>query len=153
MYLVFMKTYVHLMMVLGCLAGQVISAFGSPILAFSDNQNKSSLLIKGCCCSKSLTSCCSDGCCCSSNIAHEIFKPEDVPFSSEEFSFAWINPVSSNRCKGLQIIHDLGTDQTVETPAPSFVSLRTLFLLPAFCELSSGIYSEIKTPPPKAIIS
>lgn len=148
-----MKIHVHLIMVLGCLAGQVISAFGSPILAFSNNQNDSSLLIKGCCCSKSSNSCCSDGCCCSSNIAPEIFKTEDVPQSSEEFSFAWINPVSSNRCKGLQIIHDLGTDQTVETPAPTFFSVRTLFLLPAFCELSLRMYSEIKTPPPKAIIS
>ncbi|MEY4396091.1 MAG: hypothetical protein RL595_3340 [Planctomycetota bacterium] len=148
-----MSIYFRILMVTGCLAGQVISAFGSPILAFSDNQNNSSLLIMGCCCSKSSNACCSDGCCCSSNIAPEIFKTDDVPLSSEEFSFAWINPVSSNRCKGLQIIHDLGTDQTVETPAPSFFGVRTLFMLPGFCELSSRIYSEIKTPPPKAIIS
>lgn len=145
-----MKSLFRLILVVNCVLGQMLSAFGSPVIAYVQSANNALSSQKACCCSKAGNSCCSTGCCCSPT-SEPIVNDSTSEFQilKEGIHFTWVNPVSSNRCKGTQLINDLGTDLFSESSASLVLFQSTRSSVPSFSEVAVQAYSEIKSPPPK----
>lgn len=113
-----MTQALRLLLLLACLTGQLLSAFGSPLILSAPIPGGQKYPVQGCCCSANAGGCCQNGCSCSTDKQQEsvatdsnpdVMNPETIPTE-----VAWMNPVSANRCKGTQLIHQLGTDLFIQ---------------------------------------
>ena len=145
-----MQSLFRLILVASSILGQMLSAFGSPVLAFVHSENNTLSFQKGCCCSKVGNSCCYTGCCCTpASETREDDSTSEFEILKEGIHFTWVNPVSSNRCKGTQLINDLGTDLFAESSASLVLFQSSHSSVPSFSEVAVQAYLEIKSPPPK----
>jgi hypothetical protein len=111
-----MFKYLSQLLILGCLLGQVVNVFGLP-LAFTSNPDAMvSLQFKGCCTSKAKISCCSNDCkCCFSNeLPLDDFALVQEKPMGHGIQVLWLNPVSSNKCKGTNLISQFGVDMAIQ---------------------------------------
>jgi len=104
------------LLIISFLFGQVANVFGLP-LAFTSNQvSLVSLQFKGCCALGAKSSCCANNClCCSSSD----LPSDDLQLAQENSTgrgvqVLWLNPVSSNKCKGTNLISQFGIEMVVQ---------------------------------------
>lgn len=112
-----MPKYLSQLLILGCLLGQAVNSFGLS-LAFSPNQTSVvSLQFKGCCTpSEPLSSCCINDCkCCSSNDlpSDDLALVQENP-RRQGVQILWVNPVSTNKCKGTNLISQFGIEMAFQ---------------------------------------
>ena len=111
-----MLKYLSQLLILGCLLGQVVNVFGLP-LAFTSNQDSMvSLQFNGCCTTKPEISCCGNDCkCCFSNdLPSDDFALLQENHVGQGVQILWLNPVSSNKCKGTKLISQFGVDMAIQ---------------------------------------
>ena len=111
-----MLKYLSQLLILGCLLGQVVNVFGLP-LAFTLNPDSLvSLQFKVCCTTKAEISCCGNDCkCCFSNdLPSDDFALLQENPVGQGIQVLWLNPVSTNKCKGTNLISQFGVDMAIQ---------------------------------------
>jgi len=111
-----MLNYLSQLLILSCLLGQVVNVFGLP-LAFTSNQDSMvSLQFKSCCTSKAKISCCGNDCkCCFSNdLPSDDFALVQGNPVGQGIQVLWLNPISTNKCKGNSLISQFGVDMAIQ---------------------------------------
>ena len=111
-----MLKYLSQLLILGCLLGQVFNVFGLP-LAFTLNPDSLvSLQFKVCCTTKAEISCCGNDCkCCFSNdLPSDDFALLQENPVGQGIQVLWLNPVSTNKCKGTNLISQFGVDMAIQ---------------------------------------
>lgn len=112
-----MLKYLSQLLLTFCLLGQVVNVFGLP-LALSPIQTSSvSVQFKGCCVTSGVkSSCCSYDClCCSSNeLQSDDLQLVQENSAGQGIQVLWLNPVSTNKCKGTNLISQFGVDMAIQ---------------------------------------
>lgn len=111
-----MFKYLSQLLILCCLLGQVVNVFGLPLAFTSNPDSLVSLQFKGCCTSKAKISCCGNDCkCCSSNdLPSDDFALVQETAVGQGIQVLWLNPVSTNKCKGTNLISQFGVDMAIQ---------------------------------------
>jgi hypothetical protein len=111
-----MFKYLSQLLILCCLLGQVVNVFGLPLAVTSNQDSMVSLQFKGCCTSNAIISCCGNDCkCCFSNdLPSDDFSLMQESTERQGIQVLWLNPVSTNKCKGTNVISQFGVDMAIE---------------------------------------
>lgn len=111
-----MFKYLSQLLILCCLLGQVVNVFGFPLAFTSNPDSVVSLQFKGCCTTKAKISCCGNDCkCCSSNdLPSDDFALVQKTAVGQGVQILWLNPVSTNKCKGTNLISQFGVDMAIQ---------------------------------------
>ncbi len=113
----FMLNYLSQLLILCCLLGQILNVFGLP-LAFEFSQTSSiSVQFKGCCATSGATSsCCINDCKCSSSseLPSDDFALVQEKPMGQGIQVLWLNPVSTNKCKGTNLISQFGVEMAIQ---------------------------------------
>ncbi|MBY0326232.1 MAG: hypothetical protein K2Q30_04880 [Gemmataceae bacterium] len=111
-----MFKYLSQLLILCSLLGQVVNVFGLPLAFTSNPDSVVSLQFKGCCTSKAKISCCGNDCiCCFSNeLPSDDFALVQENPVGQGIQVLWLNPVSTNKCKGNNLISQFGVDMAVQ---------------------------------------
>lgn len=111
-----MFKYLSQFLILCCLLGQVVNVFGLPLAVTSNQDSMVSLQFKGCCTSNAIISCCGNDCkCCFSNdLPSDDFSLMQESTERQGIQVLWLNPVSTNKCKGTNVISQFGVDMAIE---------------------------------------
>jgi hypothetical protein len=111
-----MFKYLSQLLILCFLLGQVVNVFGLPLAFTSNPDSMVSLQFKGCCTSNAKISCCSNDCkCCFSNeLPSDDFALLQENHVGQGIQVLWLNPVSSNKCKGTNLISQFGVDMAIQ---------------------------------------
>ncbi len=145
-----MFKYLSQLLILCSLLGQFVNVFGLP-LAFTSNQDAMvSLQFKGCCTSKAKISCCGNDCiCCFSNeLPSDYFALVQEKPVGQGIQVLWLNPVSTNKCKGTNLISQFGVEMAVqEMESMKLVLVCGSNLSTDVSSLSCGVkFSNFKPP-------
>ena len=111
-----MLKYLSQLLILGCLLGQVVNLFGLPLAVTSNQDSMVSLQFNGCCTTKAEISCCGNDCkCCFSNeLPSDDFALLQENHVGQGVQILWLNPVSTNKCKGTNLISQFGVDMAIQ---------------------------------------
>jgi len=111
-----MFKYLSQLLILCSLLGQVVNVFGLPLAFTSNPDSVVSLQFKGCCTSKAKISCCGNDCiCCFSNeLPSDDFALVQETAVGQGIQVLWLNPVSTNKCKGNNLISQFGVDMAIQ---------------------------------------
>ena len=111
-----MLKYLSQLLILGCLLGQVVNLFGLPLAVTSNQDSMVSLQFNGCCTTKAEISCCGNDCkCCFSNeLPSDDFALVQETAVGQGIQVLWLNPVSTNKCKGTNLISQFGVDMAIQ---------------------------------------
>ena len=111
-----MLKYLSQLLILGCLLGQVVNLFGLPLAVTSNQDSMVSLQFNGCCTSNAIISCCGNDCkCCFSNeLPSDDFALLQENHVGQGVQILWLNPVSTNKCKGTNLISQFGVDMAIQ---------------------------------------
>ena len=111
-----MFKYLSQLLILCSLLGQVVNVFGLPLAFTSNPDSVVSLQFKGCCTSKAKISCCGNDCiCCFSNeLPSDDFALVQENPVGQGIQVLWLNPVSTNKCKGTNLISQFGVDMAIQ---------------------------------------
>ena len=111
-----MLKYLSQLLILGCLLGQVVNLFGLPLAVTSNQDSMVSLQFNGCCTTKAEISCCGNDCkCCFSNeLPSDDFALVQEKPVGQGIQVLWLNPVSTNKCKGTNLISQFGVDMAIQ---------------------------------------
>ncbi len=145
-----MLKYLSQLLILGCLLGQVVNLFGLPLAVTSNQDSMVSLQFNGCCTSNAIISCCGNDCkCCFSNeLPSDDFALLQENHVGQGVQILWLNPVSTNKCKGTNLISQFGVDMAIEEMAALELVLTSDSNQPTdSSSLSCGIkFSNFKPP-------
>jgi hypothetical protein len=145
-----MFKYLSQLLILCCLLGQVVNVFGLPLAVTSNQDSMVSLQFKGCCTSNAIISCCGNDCkCCFSNeLPSDYFALVQETAVGQGIQVLWLNPVSTNKCKGTNLISQFGVDMAIEEMAALELVLTSDSNQPTdSSSLSCGIkFSNFKPP-------
>ena len=110
-----MFKYLSQLLILCSLLGQVVNVFGLPLAFTSNPDSVASLQFKGCCTSKAKISFCGNDCkCCFSNeLPSDDFALVQETAVGQGIQVLWLNPVSTNKCKGNNLISQFGVDMAI----------------------------------------
>ena len=112
-----MLNYLSQILILCCLLGQVVNVFGLPLAFTSTQDSVVSLQFKGCCTSSGAkSSCCANDCkCCFSNefLSNDLALLQENP-TVKGVQVLWLNPVSTNKCKGTNLISQFGVEMAIQ---------------------------------------
>ena len=111
-----MFKYLPQLLILCCFLGQVVNVFGLPLAFTSNPDSLVSLQFKGCCTSNAKICCCGNDCkCCSSNdLPSDDFALVQEKPVGQDIQVLWLNPVSTNKCKGTNLISQFGVDMAIQ---------------------------------------
>ncbi len=111
-----MFKYLSQLLILCSLLGQVVNVFVLPLAFTSNPDSVVSLQFKGCCTSKAKISCCGNDCiCCFSNeLPSDDFALVQENPVGQGIQVLWLNPVSTNKCKGNNLISQFGVDMAIQ---------------------------------------
>ena len=111
-----MFKYLSQLLILCSLLGQVVNVFGLPLAFTSNPDSVASLQFKGCCTSKAKISFCGNDCkCCFSNeLPSDDFALVQETAVGQGIQVLWLNPVSTNKCKGTNLISQFGVDMAIQ---------------------------------------
>lgn len=111
-----MFKYLSQLLILCCLLGQVVNLFGLPLAVTSNQDSMVSLQFNGCCTTKAEISCCGNDCkCCFSNeLPSDDFALLQEKPVGQGVQVLWLNPVSTNKCKGTNLISQFGVDMAIQ---------------------------------------
>ena len=111
-----MFKYLSQLLILCYLLGQVVNVFGLPLAVTSNQDSMVSFQFKGCCTSKAIISCCGNDCkCCFSNeLPSDYFALVQENPEEQGIQVLWLNPVSTNKCKGTNLISQFGVDMAIQ---------------------------------------
>ena len=111
-----MLKYLSQLLILGCLLGQVVNVFGLPLAFTSNPDSLVSLQFKVSCTTKAEISCCGNDCkCCFSNdLPSDDFALLQENPVGQGIQVLWLNPVSTNKCKGTNLISQFGVDMAIQ---------------------------------------
>jgi hypothetical protein len=146
-----MFKYLSQLLILCSLLGQVVNVFGLP-LAFEFSQTSSiSVQFKGCCATSGATSsCCINDCKCSSSseLPSDDFALVQEKPMGQGIQVLWLNPVSTNKCKGTNLISQFGVEMAVqEMESMKLVLVCGSNLSTDVSSLSCGVkFSNFKPP-------
>ena len=145
-----MFKYLSQLLILGCLLGQVVNVFGLPLAFTSNPDSIVSLQFKGCCTTKAKISCCGNDCkCCFSNeLPSDDFALLQEKPVGQGIQVLWLNPVSTNKCKGTNLISQFGVEMAVqEMESMKLVLVCGSNLSTDVSSLSCGVkFSNFKPP-------
>jgi len=93
-----------------------VNVFGLPLAFTSNPDSMVSLQFKGCCTSNAKICCCGNDCkCCSSNdLPSDDFALVQEKPVGQDIQVLWLNPVSTNKCKGNNLISQFGVDMAIQ---------------------------------------
>jgi hypothetical protein len=93
-----------------------VNVFGLPLAVTSNQDSMVSLQFKGCCTSNAIISCCGNDCkCCFSNeLPSDYFALAQENPEEQGIQVLWLNPVSTNKCKGTNLISQFGVDMAIQ---------------------------------------
>lgn len=145
-----MLNYLSQLLILCCLLGQVVNVFGLPLAFTSKSDAMVSLQFKGCCTSNAKISCCGNDCnCCSSNElpSDDIALVQEKPVG-QGIQVLWLNPVSTNKCKGNNLISQFGVEMAFQNRDSIELVLASDSILPTdVSSLCCGVnLSKFKPP-------
>jgi hypothetical protein len=106
-----MFKYLSQLLILCSLLGQVVNVFGLPLAFTSNPDSVVSLQFKGCCTSKAKISCCGNDCICCFSDDFALVQENPV---GQGIQVLWLNPVSTNKCKGTNLISQFGVEMAVQ---------------------------------------
>ena len=106
-----MFKYLSQLLILCSLLGQVVNVFGLPLAFTSNPDSVVSLQFKGCCTSKAKISCCGNDCICCFSDDFALVQENPV---GQGIQVLWLNPVSTNKCKGTNLISQFGVDMAIQ---------------------------------------
>jgi len=145
-----MFKYLSQLLILCCLLGQVVNVFGLPLAVTSNQDSMVSLQFKGCCTSNAIISCCGNDCKCSSSseLPSDYFALVQETAVGQGIQVLWLNPVSTNKCKGTNLISQFGVEMAVqEMESMKLVLVCGSNLSTDVSSLSCGVkFSNFKPP-------
>ena len=140
-----MFKYLSQLLILCSLLGQVVNVFGLPLAFTSNPDSVVSLQFKGCCTSKAKISCCGNDCICCFSDDFALVQENPV---GQGIQVLWLNPVSTNKCKGTNLISQFGVEMAVqEMESMKLVLVCGSNLSTDVSSLSCGVkFSNFKPP-------